>query len=599
MCGIVGYVGKKNAIKVIISGLETLEYRGYDSAGIAYRNINNELKIVKESGKIVNLREKLDFNEDAHLGIGHTRWATHGEPNKVNSHPHKVGDITLVHNGIIENYEALKKSDLLSGYTFESETDTEVACALIDALYKKDKDILKALIEAQKILIGSYAFGVLVNGDDKLYAMRKDSPLIVGIGNEGNFIASDVPAILAYTNRYYLLDNNDIAVIDDKNISVYADGKEKKMEEQVFEYDIETALKGGCDHFMLKEIYEQPEVLDKTIHEYLKDGVFRGLPDLTRYNRIDIVACGSAYNVGCISKFIFEDYADAEVNTYIASEYRYKKNFLDDKSLLIVISQSGETADTLASLRLVKEKGVDTLAIVNVVGSSIAREAKEVLYIKAGPEIAVATTKAFTAQCALLSLLAFKMASDKKLLSDEDREKITNSFYTIGDDADNLLNNASSSKKIAEKIYTSDDIYFLGRKVDFAIALEGCLKLKEISYIHSEAYQSGELKHGSIALISKDTPVISIITDDDIALKTLSNIKETKARGSYSIVLSSVDDEHMKEAADEFVEIRKTSSFVMPILPVIYLQLVAYYVAKLNGCDIDKPRNLAKSVTVE
>ena len=599
MCGIVGYVGKKNAIKVIISGLETLEYRGYDSAGIAYRNVNNELKIIKETGKIVNLKEKLNFNEESHLGIGHTRWATHGEPNKVNSHPHKVGDITLVHNGIIENYESLKKCELLSGYSFESETDTEVACALIDALYKKEKDMLKALKEAQKILVGSYAFGVLVNGDDRLYAMRKDSPLIVGIGNDENFIASDVPAILAYTNRYYLLDNNDIAVIDDKNVVVYADDKEKKMEEQVFEYDIETALKGGYDHFMLKEIYEQPEVLDKTIHEYLKDGEFIGLPDLTKYNRIDIVACGSAYNVGCIAKFIFEDYANAEVNTYIASEYRYKKNFLDEKSLLIVISQSGETADTLASLRLVKEKGVDTLAIVNVVGSSIAREAKDVLYIKAGPEIAVATTKAFTAQCALLSLLAFKMANDKKLLSEEDKKNIINSFYSIGDDADNLLNNASSSKKIAEKIYTSHDIYFLGRKVDYAVALEGCLKLKEISYIHSEAYQSGELKHGSIALISKDTPVISIITDDDIALKTLSNIKETKARGSYSIVLSSVSDEHMKEAADEFIEIRKTSSFVMPILPVIYLQLVAYYVAKLNGCDIDKPRNLAKSVTVE
>lgn len=599
MCGIVGYVGKKNAIKVIIGGLETLEYRGYDSAGIAYRNVNNELKIVKETGKIVNLKEKLDFNEESHIGVGHTRWATHGEPNKVNSHPHRVGNITLVHNGIIENYEVLKKSDLLKGYTFESETDTEVACALIDALYKRDKDIFKALMDAQGLLIGSYAFGILVDGDDKLYAMRKDSPLIVGIGDSENFIASDVPAILAYTNRYYLLDNNDIAIISDKDISVYADGKNKKMEEQVFEYDIETALKGGYDHFMLKEIYEQPEVLDKTIHEYLKDGAFKGLPDLTKYNRIDIVACGSAYNVGCIAKFIFEDYADAEVNTYIASEYRYKKNFLDDKSLLIVISQSGETADTLASLRLVKEKGVDTLAIVNVVGSSIAREAKEVLYIKAGPEIAVATTKAFTAQCALLSLLAFKMASDKKLVSNVDREKIVNSFYTISDDADNLLNHAGSSRKIAEKIYTCHDIYFLGRKVDFAVALEGCLKLKEISYIHSEAYQSGELKHGSIALISKDTPVISIITDDDIALKTLSNIKETKARGAYSIVLSSINEENINEAADEFVEVRKTSAFVMPILPVIYLQLVAYYVAKLNGCDIDKPRNLAKSVTVE
>ena len=599
MCGIVGYVGKKKAIEVVINGLETLEYRGYDSAGIAYKNNNGELKVFKEPGKIVNLKKELDMKESADLAVGHTRWATHGEPSKINSHPHAAGKITLVHNGIIENYEALKKEDILKNHEFISDTDTEVAAALINALYEETKDVYKALEAASKKLIGSYAFGVIAHDDNKLYAMRKNAPLIIGIGDGENFIASDVPAILKYTKNYYTLDDGDIAVLTPNDVKVYRDGKLVNKEMLTFEYDIETGMKNGYDHFMLKEIYEQPEVLERTVNEYLKNGELVNLPDLSKYKRIDIVACGSAYHVGCVAKHIFEEYADTEVNTYIASEYRYKKCFLDKDGLLIVISQSGETADTLASLRLVKEKGIDTLAIVNVVGSSIAREAKNVLYIKAGPEIAVATTKAYTAQVILLSLLAFKLCLDKNKLDDNKKLEIINAFENIKTYVSDELQNIEVCEKLASKIYKNHDIFFLGRKIDFAIALEGCLKLKEISYLHSEAYQSGELKHGSIALISENTPVISIITDDDIALKTLSNIKETKARGSYSIVLSSVSDEHIKEAADEFIEIRKTSSFVMPILPVIYLQLVAYYVAKLNGCDIDKPRNLAKSVTVE
>lgn len=600
MCGIVGYIGKKNAIKVIIDGLEALEYRGYDSAGIAYIDQNKNLKIYKEQGKIASLKETLNLNEESDLGIGHTRWATHGEPSKINSHPHHVGAITLVHNGIIENYEELKNDPLLKNYKFLSKTDSEVACALINALYNETKDIITAINKAQKKIVGSYAFGILLENDfEHLYAVRKDSPLIIGLGENCNYIASDVPAILKYTKEYLLLEDNEIAVIESNKIKVLKNNKEVKKTKQIFEYDLETSMKNGYDHFMLKEIFEQPLVLDKTIKEYIKDDKFVNLPDLTKYNRIDIVACGSANHVGIVAKHIFEEYADLEVNTYIASEYRYKKNFLDKKGLLIVISQSGETADTLASLRLVNEKRIDTLAIVNVVGSSIAREAKKVLYIKAGPEIAVATTKAYSAQVILLSLMAFKTACDKKLIKKDEIKKIMSSFLNLKDEVNNELKNLNKCEEIANIIYKQNDIFFLGRKIDYAIALEGCLKLKEISYLHSEAYQSGELKHGSIALIKENTPVISIITDDEIAIKTISNIKETKARGAYSIVISSTDLINYSDCYDKLLKINKVSSFTEPILPIIYLQLIAYYVAKLNNCDIDKPRNLAKSVTVE
>lgn len=600
MCGIVGYIGKNNAIKVIIDGLEALEYRGYDSAGIAYFDKENNLKIFKEPGKIENLKKTLNLNEESNLGIGHTRWATHGEPSKINSHPHHVGSITLVHNGIIENYEELKKNKLLSNYKFISKTDTEVACALINALYNKENDIIKALKKAQEMIIGTYAFGILVSGDNNhIYGMRKDAPLIIGVNNNENYLASDVPAILKYTKKYIILENEDIAILSTNDIKVFNKDKEIKKAINTFEFDIETGMKNGYEHFMLKEIHEQPEVLDRVIKEYVKDGKFVGLPDITKYHRIDIVACGSAYHVGMIAKELFEEYADTEVNVYIASEYRYKKNYLDRHGLLIVISQSGETADTLASLRIVKERRIDTLAIVNVVGSSIAREAKEVLYVKAGPEIAVATTKAYTAQVMVLSLLAFKTAFERKLIKKEEKEKMLNEFYQIKEIINEELNNEPKCEYLASKIHDKDDIFFLGRKIDYAIVMEGSLKLKEISYLHSEAYASGELKHGSIALIKQDTPVISSITDDSIYLKTISNIKETKARGSYSLVLSSLDLKDNNDAYDDIIKIKKVNSFIEPILPIIYLQLLAYYVAKLNGCDIDKPKNLAKSVTVE
>lgn len=600
VCGIIGYVGKKRAIPVIIEGLETLEYRGYDSAGLAYLNQQNELKIIKEKGNIIELRKILDFNEESNIGIGHTRWATHGIPSKVNSHPHHVGNITLVHNGIIENYEELKKHELLKDYKFISSTDTEVVCALINSLYNKKKDLLKALEEANKVLIGSYALGILLDNDlAHIYIIKKDSPLIVGIGKNENFIASDVPAILKHTKNYILLNDNDIGIISKNDFKIYNKGKIVKKEILEFEWDLEASMKNGYEHFMLKEIYEQPKVVKQIINEYIKDNELINLPDLTKYKRIDIVGCGSAYHAGLIAKHLFEEYADTEINVAIASEYRYTKNFLDKDSLLIVISQSGETADTLASLRLVKEKGIDTLAIVNVVGSSIAREAKEVLYIKAGPEIAVATTKAYTAQVLLLSLLAFKTGIDKKLITSSDKTKVINEYNSLNKIIEEILEHCDECEKIAKKIYKHEDIFFLGRKVDYAITMEGSLKLKEISYIHSESYPSGELKHGTIALINKNTPVISVITDESIALKTISNIKETKARDSYSIILSSINMDNNKECYDELISIPKVHPLIEPILPVIYLQLIAYYVAKFNGCDIDKPRNLAKSVTVE
>ena len=600
VCGIIGYVGKKRAIPVIIDGLETLEYRGYDSAGLAYLNQQKELKIIKEKGKIAELKKVLDLNKESDLGIGHTRWATHGEPSKTNSHPHHVGNITLVHNGIIENYEELKKLDLLKDYKFKSLTDTEVACALISGLYNKKKDILKSLEEAEKLLVGSYALAILLENDlDHIYVMKKDSPLIVGIGKNENFVASDVPAILKHTKHYILLNDHDIGIISKDDFKIYNKGKLVKKEILEFEWNLEASMKNGYEHFMLKEIFEQPLVVKQTINEYIKDNELVNLPDLTKYKRIDIVGCGSAFHTGLIAKYLFEKYANTEINVAIASEYRYTKNFLDKDSLLIVISQSGETADTLASLRLVKEKGVDTLAIVNVVGSSIAREAKEVLYIKAGPEIAVATTKAYTAQVLLLSLLAFKTSVDKKLISLEEKTKIIKEYNSLNKKITKILQNIEVCQKIAKKIYKHNDIFFLGRKIDYAITMEGSLKLKEISYLHSESYPSGELKHGTIALINKNTPVISVITDESIALKTINNIKETKARDSYSIVISSIDMKYNKECYDELISIPKVHALTQSILPIIYLQLIAYYVAKNNNCDIDKPKNLAKSVTVE
>lgn len=593
MCGIVGYIGKEKCISNIINGLESLEYRGYDSSGIAYI-IEEKVFIEKEEGKIENLKKILDEKVESYLGIGHTRWATHGKPCKKNSHPHQSGVITLVHNGIIENYDSLKKE--LSDYNFISETDSEVVASLIDKLYQQKKDMIKVLKELKSNLTGSYALGILVEGSNELYAIRKDSPLIIGVSESGNFIASDVPAILKYTNQYYLLENNEYACLEKDKITIYKDGKVVKKTLHTFEGSLDSAIKNGYDHFMLKEIYEQPRVVKNTIYEYIENSkrLEKLLNGIENYTGIDIVGCGSAYHAGLVGKNLIMKYGKVIVNTDIASEYRYSRHIYSKKHLIIVISQSGETADTLAVLRKAKEDKIDTLAIVNVVGSSIAREANRVIYTKAGPEISVATTKAYTCQVMVLSLIAYYLGYRNHLLSLENLKeyKMLEKYLT------DILNDTSDTKEIAEMIYQKKDIFFLGRKMDYLLCMEASLKLKEISYLHSEAYAAGELKHGTISLIEKDTPVISILTDDSIRFKTLSNIKEVCARGAMSIIISNEQIEDL-DIFHKLIVLPKISDLMEPILVITKCQLIAYYVAKLNNCDIDKPRNLAKSVTVE
>ena len=597
MCGIVGYSGNnKKAIPVIISGLESLEYRGYDSAGIAYVK-DNKINIIKEEGKIVNLKKELNLHEESNLGIGHTRWATHGKPTKENSHPHHVGRITLVHNGIIENYIELKEELIKKGYNFKSETDTEVACALIDSLY--DGNVVETINKAIKKMRGSFAFGILVDGDDCLYATRLTSPLIIAKGDNEYYIASDVPAILKYTNKYMLLDDYDIAKISGDKVTVYNNLKEVKKDILTFVGDMEAGMKNGYDHFMLKEIHEQDKVIKNTIGHYFDgtiESLIKNLPDLTKYNKIDIVACGSAYHTGLVGKNLIEKYASIPVTCEVASEYRYKRSFYDNKTLVILVSQSGETADTLAALRKAKEDGIDTLAIVNVVGSSIAREAKYVLYIKAGCEIAVATTKAYTAQIAIFSLIAIYLAYTKKLLNNNDLKEIIDEINNLPNIINETLKNTDFID-IANKIYKRKDIFFIGRGIDYALSMEGSLKLKEISYINSVAYAAGELKHGTISLIENGTPVIAISTDNNLREKTISNIKEVKARDAYTIFITNKKIEG--DFYDDIIVVNKIHELLQPIITIIPLQLLAYEVAKLNNCDIDKPRNLAKSVTVE
>ena len=594
MCGIVGYIGKDKCIPKIIYGLESLEYRGYDSAGIAYKK-GKKIIIEKEQGRLSNLTESLKMDEKAYLGIGHTRWATHGKPSKVNSHPHSSNEITLVHNGIIENYEELKAE--LPGYKFKSETDTEVVSALIDKLYKEEKDMLKVLNSLKDYLKGSYALGILVNGDDKLYCIRHDSPLIIGVSEDGNFIASDVPAILKYTNMYYLLLNDEYAVLTEDEVLIYnAEGKLENKTLLTFEGSPDAAMKNGYEHFMLKEINEQPRVIMDTIKEYISsyDEMKKRLSFLDKFEEIDIVGCGSAYHVGMVGKSLIEKYGHVRVNVDIASEYRYTEHIYRKKHLIILISQSGETADTLAVLRKAKEQGITTMAIVNVVGSSIAREADKVLYIKAGPEIAVATTKAYSCQLMLLSIIAAYLGIKNKVLD----ESIFVEYESISDRLNEILKDTSDTENIAKRIKDHKDIFYLGRKIDYSLCMEASLKLKEISYIHSEAYAAGELKHGTISLVDVGTPVISIITDEDIKLKTLSNVKEVRARGALSIVITDqeIEDDDIYEI---LVKIDKVPDLISSVLAIVKCQLIAYYVAKLNGCDIDKPRNLAKSVTVE
>ena len=596
MCGIVGYNGKENNSKnILIEGLKKLEYRGYDSAGIALKN--KDIKITKATGKIVNLEKKLD-DYTTTLGIGHTRWATHGSPTETNSHPHQVGEITIVHNGIIENYKELKE-ELKKEYNFKSETDTEVACALIDHYYKQEKDIKKALAKFIEKVKGAYALGILVKDDENLYSIRKDCPLVIGKGEIGNLIASDILAISKYSKEIYYLEENTIAQISKENVKTY----NKDLEEltpifkQIPKGEFETD-KCGYEHYMLKEIHEQPKVFKNTTEKFINDNINnikKEMPDFKKYNKIHIVACGSAYHTGLVGKNLIEEYADIPVTVEIASEYRYKKNFYDENTLLIVVSQSGETADTLAALRLAKKDNIDTLAIVNVENSTIAREAKHVIKTEAGPEIAVATTKAYSAQVATFGLIALNIGLEKKNIKKEELTQILKEIKELPIQIENTINNCNY-KEIANAIYERDDIFFIGRGIDYSLCMEGSLKLKEISYIHSQAYAAGELKHGTISLVENNTPVIGIITEQNLKDKTISNIEEVKSRGAKTIVIT--NDNNIKNY-DYITYLPKVHKILQPLLTVLPLQLISYEVARLRNCDIDKPKNLAKSVTVE
>ena len=591
MCGIIGYIGKKNPIEFLIDGLKKLEYRGYDSSGIAIKD-ENSVQLIKSTGRIKNLENKINNTKvlDGNIGIAHTRWATHGMPTVANAHPHKVGKVTLVHNGIIENAEELKAKLMEEGQIFKSDTDTEVACAVINKYYTGNP--ISAITKATNILRGSYAFGIIFDDQDKLYAVRKDSPLIVGIGNYENYIASDIAAIINYTNKYMLLNDNEVIELSNDNIKIYKDNKEIKKEVSTANISAEEADKGDYKHFMLKEIMEEPLVLARTLNKYIND--MSKIYDISGYEEIHIVACGSAMYAGLIGKNLIEEKANIKCFVECASEYRYEKVIYDRKTLVILVSQSGETADTIAAMRKAKENDIDTLAIVNVKTSTIAREADNVIFIEAGPEIAVATTKAYLLQVAILSLIALRAAYKKGL--EQKYTEILTEAKELPAKLQKVLNDHDKFLKIAQDIYKNHDVFYIGRGVDYAMCLEGSLKLKEVSYTHSDAYQAGELKHGTISLIEKDTPVFAIISDDKIKNKTESNVIEVASRGAK--VFTITNDTNIKDHYFKYV-VPKIDYYFQPILIVPPLQLVGYYVGDLKRLDIDKPRNLAKSVTVE
>ena len=591
MCGIIGYIGKKQPVNFLLEGLKKLEYRGYDSSGIAIKE-NENIQIIRSIGRIKDLENKTKNTKllNGNIGIAHTRWATHGEPTEENAHPHQVGNVTLVHNGIIENAEELRENLITDGVKFKSETDTEVACAVINKYYEKDP--IAAITKALKELKGSYAFGIIFKDSNKLYAVRKDSPLIIGIGEDENYIASDIAAIINYTNKYILLEDNEIVEITAQEIKTYKDGVEIKKDIQAANITAEEADKGSYKHYMLKEIMEEPIVLARTLNRYINN--MESVFDVSKYEEIHIVACGSAMYAGMIGKSLLEEKANIKCLVECASEYRYKKVIYDRKTLVILVSQSGETADTVAAMRKAHEENIDTLAIVNVKTSTIAREAKHVMFIEAGPEIAVATTKAYLLQVAVFSLIALKAAN---LLGLEKK------YNDILKEAENLpkllkkvLEDKEEFKSISKEIYQNKDVFYIGRGIDYAMCLEGSLKLKEVSYTHSDAYQAGELKHGTISLIEEDVPVFAIITDDRIKDKTESNVIEVDSRKAK--VFTITNDDTIKNHHKKYV-VPKTSYYLQAILTVPPLQLVGYYVGDLKKLDIDKPRNLAKSVTVE
>ena len=608
MCGIVGYVGRKKASDFLIEGLSKLEYRGYDSAGIAVIN-NGNVEIRKHKGRLSNLVDELKSNSaDGTIGIGHTRWATHGEPSDVNSHPHQTskGDITVVHNGIIENYNELTKWLKSKGYEFKSATDTEVIPNLIHYYY--DGNLFEAVVKATEKLEGSYALGVVCGQEpDKIVAVRKDSPLIVGIGENESFIASDIPAVLNYTRDIYLLEDNEFVVLTNDKVEVFeANGERINKEIYKVTWNEDSAEKGGYDSFMLKEIHEQPKAMRDTmsgkvsLNEKVNLGDFKLTADeLENIDRIYIIACGTAYNAGLIGKVAIEDLSRIPVEVAIASEFRYRNPIVTNKTLIVTLSQSGETADTLAVLRDAKKIGAKTLAITNVVGSSISREADSVIYTMAGPEIAVASTKAYTTQAVIMNLLGMYLADLKGLLNPEEEAEIKNSLLELPSKIEEVLEKKEQIYEIAKLVANERDLFYLGRDVDYALAIEGALKIKEIAYIHSEAYAGGELKHGTIALIEPGTKIIALLTQTNLMDKMISNIREVKSRGAEIIGVAYENQDLDLSIFDEVIRIPQISKRIAPVLGAVVLQLLAYYVAAERGCDIDKPRNLAKSVTVE
>ncbi len=609
MCGIVGYIGTNDAIPFLIQGLSKLEYRGYDSSGVAF-NADGKIEVIKKQGRLKVLEDILNSNpeKDIKLGIGHTRWATHGKPSDINAHPHisSSGKIALVHNGIIENYIDLKNQLIQKGTKFISETDTEVAVQLLDSLY--NGDMFETIKKAVQMMQGSFAFGIVcADYPETLFAVKKDSPLILGIGENENYIASDIPAVLAKTRKICRLKEKQIAILTANNVNLFDfDGNPAEKAITTVSWSVYAAEKNNYEHFMMKEIIEQPNVISATISPRLKngnielDGINFTKEYLENLQKICVVACGSAYHVGCVAKYFIEKLTKKPVEVDLASEFRYRSPIIDKKPLVIIISQSGDTADTLAALREAKFLGARVLSIVNVVGSSIANESDDVLYTWAGPEIAVATTKAYSTQLSLIYLLALYIGKILHTVSDEEYSRFIDNVESLPQKISEILRKENQIQQIANKYYDFEKIFFIGRNIDYAVCMEGSLKLKEISYIHSEAYAAGELKHGTISLIDSETLVIAVATLDEIFDKTLSNIREVRSRGAKVLSITTEDkSEKISQVSDEIIYIPKSYSTTTPSLSVIPLQLLSYHIAKLRGCDIDKPRNLAKSVTVE
>ena len=607
MCGIVGYAGFRDCSDVLVDSLSKLEYRGYDSAGIAVFE-NGEIKVCKAQGKLENLKEKMkkEGKPNGCVGIGHTRWATHGEPSDINSHPHSGAKVTIVHNGIIENYRELKEFLAGKGVEFLSETDTEVVAQLLNYYY--DGNPLDTIIKTIGELEGSFALGIIfADFPDKVYAVRRESPLIVGVGEDENYIASDVPAILKYTRDYYLLDHDEIAVLSKDEIKVYDEHKEL-VEKQLMtaDWDESAAEKGGYEHFMIKEIHEQPNAINMTV----KPRVENGMPNLEEcgitqenikdFKNIFVVACGTAMHAGLVGKYVIEKLARVPVTVDIASEFRYRSPIVGEGDLVIIISQSGETADSLAAMRLAKSLGAKTLAIVNAKGSSIAREADMLIYTHAGPEIAVASTKAYIVQLSVMYLFAFKLALAKGIIDEAECERLTEALLATPELIEKILeSDLEKAQYISTQLINADSLLYIGRSLDYALSMEGSLKLKEISYIHSESYAAGELKHGTISLITDGMPVIAVATQSDLLEKTVSNIVEVKSRGAKVILITREDFTVDGKAYDFRIDVPVTDDMLMPMLAAVPMQLVAYYTSVLRGNDVDKPRNLAKSVTVE